>query len=167
MEAWEADDMPDELREDFWQTVVDIETCGTATCAARLTARGIALPDPETMTDEELRAKLWDVLRGLAALGMYLDFTDHLSDRALYTLLARDLLINEAAPSSRLGSTFIDLGDSGEDTDDGLTYLKYYADEQFRQDWQAEFPDAALPEHVEPPYDRDQHMPVPDIPPRH
>ena len=41
-------------------------------------------------------------------------------------------------------------------------YLKYYADEQWRRDWQEEYPEEILPDHEEPPYDRDRLLPQPD-----
>ena len=41
-------------------------------------------------------------------------------------------------------------------------YLKYYADEDWRQQWMADFPDYDLPAHENPPYDRDRHLPRPD-----
>ena len=38
-------------------------------------------------------------------------------------------------------------------------YLKYYADEKTRESWRSEFPEEVMPDHVDPPYDRDRHLP--------
>jgi hypothetical protein len=49
---------------------------------------------------------------------------------------------------------------SGSDGDTYL-YLKYFADEKWRQDWMKEFPDYVLPEQEHPPYDRGRRLPQP------
>jgi hypothetical protein len=45
---------------------------------------------------------------------------------------------------------------STEDTD---LYLKYYASEDLRRQWAADFPGDEMPEHEEPPFDRDCYLP--------
>jgi len=50
-------------------------------------------------------------------------------------------------------------GCSEEDTQ---LYLKYYADEEWRCDWQKQYPEETLPDHEDPPYDRDRFLPQPD-----
>jgi len=44
--------------------------------------------------------------------------------------------------------------------------MKYYADEEWRQQFQREFPDFVMPEPEDPPYDRDRLLPQPDYGPR-
>jgi hypothetical protein len=39
-------------------------------------------------------------------------------------------------------------------------YVKYYADEHARDAFRSYFPDG-MPDHVDPPYDRDSRLPVP------
>jgi hypothetical protein len=39
--------------------------------------------------------------------------------------------------------------------------MRYYASEEERQHWAAEFPDFPMPPSEKPPYDRDRHLPQP------
>src|SRR5215212_9964916 len=48
---------------------------------------------------------------------------------------------------------------SGGGEEDTRLYMKYYADEEARRHWLADFPDDGMPPHEEPPYDRDRHLP--------
>jgi hypothetical protein len=83
-----------------------------------------------------------------------------LSDRELYEFLWRDAL-REAIKDLPLTATsvwHIDLVGSGSAEDTNL-YLKYYASEDIRQQWTADFPEDEMPEHEEPPFDRDRHLP--------
>jgi len=43
--------------------------------------------------------------------------------------------------------------------------MRYYADEEWRRRFQEEFPDFVMPEHEDPPYDRDRLLPHPDYGP--
>lgn len=54
----------------------------------------------------------------------------------------------------------IDLIGSGSDGDIHL-YLKYYADEEARYRWAKEWPNEPVPDHAQPPFDRDRHLPRP------
>jgi hypothetical protein len=49
----------------------------------------------------------------------------------------------------------------GSETDTYL-YLKYYAEDDWRQKWVADFPDYDMPVYENPPFDRDRHLPQPD-----
>jgi len=51
----------------------------------------------------------------------------------------------------------IDLVGSGSEED--IVYLKYYADEEARRRWAADWPSERLPDHELPPFDRDRHLP--------
>jgi hypothetical protein len=52
----------------------------------------------------------------------------------------------------------IDLLTSGSEEDNRL-YLKYYADDSERAQWRQDYPGDSVPDHVGPPYDRDQYLP--------
>jgi len=58
---------------------------------------GVALPAPESLDDEAIAKKLWEIIEALADLGVILDRTDHLSDRALYEQLWGRVLRDEVA----------------------------------------------------------------------
>src|SRR3954468_21703782 len=64
--AAEADGGPPLIVERFWQSVLDYETAPVVTDFALLTRDGLDLPAPEKLTDDELTAKLWQVIRQLA-----------------------------------------------------------------------------------------------------
>jgi hypothetical protein len=108
--------------------------------------------------------KLWEVIRGLAMLRMFLYSTDHLGDRELYEELWHKVLREEGPtmPIDEDSAWHIDLVGSGSEEDMEIYLLRYYADDQTRQDWAKEFPDDAMPVHETPPHDRDRHLPARD-----
>ena len=114
------------------------------------------------MVDKQLTAKLWEMVGVLARMRVFLSQTDHLSDRELYAHLFHDVLREEvpALPDDDGGAWHVDLlgGWSEEDT---LLFLKYDADDEWRLDWLAQFPDVVMPAHEDPPYARDRHLPNP------
>ena len=126
----------------------------------RLLRLGVSLPEPDSLSQDALREKLWEVIGALAELRVFLHNTDHLSDRELYTHLWEHGLrqeIVDAPPDPQL-QTHLDL--LGGCTEEDLqTYLRYYADEQYRRMWSEDFPEDNLPEHEDPPFDRDSQLP--------
>lgn len=160
MTEWVDSDAPPGIEEQFWRGVHEYESAPLTSCFHQLLERGIDLPSPEQLDDESLTSKLWQVIEGLAKLQTFLERTDHLSDRELYALLWEDLL-REAKPDFPPDSGWrhsIDIlgGCSEEDM-----YLdrKYYADEEQRAQWAKDWPEDEMPDHVDPPYDRDSRLP--------
>ncbi len=122
----ESDTLDPVLREQFWRQVVDFETAGTTDLVKELKARGVDVPDPASLNDEALHDALWTTIKALGRMGVYLDQTNHLSDRELYTLLWRNLLPEEMpALSVDDGSLWhIDILGAWSEEDTAL-YLKY------------------------------------------
>jgi len=145
-------------------TMMDYTDESGATDFDLLVELGVALPFPDALTDGEVGVKLWEVIGRLAGLGVYLVNTDHLSDRELYERLWADVLREEpwsdAVGSKRERCTIIDMVGSGS-PEEILEWLTYYADETARQDWVGEFLDEGLPDHLDPPFDRDRLLPSP------
>ncbi|MGA2610489.1 MAG: hypothetical protein ABSH01_23845 [Terriglobia bacterium] len=159
----EMEETPPEVAEGFWQHVVAYEKAPWTTNFKQLEEAGMELPAPETLNDEQLTKKLWEVIHGLALLRVFLDDTDHLSDRELYTELWSDILREEvkAVPPDEDGAYHVSpLGGCSEE--DIQLQMKYYADENWRRHWLEDFPDFPMPDHEDPPYDRDRLLPQPD-----
>lgn len=154
------DDYPAETEEAFWKHMVDYEEAPWTTNFQQLENAGVSLPPPDSLKDEELTAKLWEVIQKLALLHVFIEQTDHLSDRELYTHLWTESLREEtkAVPLAADSAWHIQiLGGCSEE--DNLLYLKYYADEDFRRHWQQDFLSDSIPRHEDPPYDRDRLLP--------
>lgn len=158
--SWESPDTSPEVSEAFWRNVLAYESAEGTTHFKQLEELGIDLPAPDSLDDPALTAKLSEVIEGLARVNTFLSQTDHLDDRRLYELLWDDVLhedMMESAPDSGW-QCHLDLLSSGSD-EDNYIYLKYYADEDERAYWRQDYPDEIIPEHMDPPYDRDRKLP--------
>ncbi len=163
MEVGTLDDYPAEVEEGFWKHVVDYEEAPWTTNFQQLENAGVSLPPPDSLTDEELTAKLWEVIQKLALLHVFVEQTDHLSDRELYTHLWTDSLREETKTLALAANSAYHiqlLGSYSEE--DMVLYLKYYADEDWRRQWHKDWPNDPIPAHEDPPYDRDRLLPKPD-----
>ena len=87
MIAHESDGIDPSVREQFWRQVVEFETAGTTDLLTELKAAGVNVPDPDSLDEAALPSALWIVIEALGRLRVYLDQTNHLSDRELYTHL--------------------------------------------------------------------------------
>ena len=160
MEGWMSPEIPLGVEEAFLKQILACESAEMVPLFDRLVREGVSLPEPEQLSDAELPAKLWEVVGRLAALDVFLYHTDHMSDRELYSRLWHDSLrvLEPDLPEDLGVRTHIDFVSSGSD-EDVLAYLRYFADDQVRADWRADFPDMEIPEHEDPRFDRDRLLP--------
>ena len=152
--------MPADMEEEFLRHVLEYETAEQISLLRLLENSGLEVPPPESLDDEALKIKLKEIIDRMASVGSYLLHTNHLSDRDLYEYLYHEALREETVffPENPSYAYMIDLTGSGSE-DDNQTYLKYYADEVYRRRWAHDWPDDRMPEHEEPPFDRDRFLP--------
>lgn len=111
----------------------------------------LSIPAPESLDDDELHERLWDTIQKLFDKRIVLDFTDHLSDRQLYTIIFRDILSSPEKCFDR-GENYLhwDCADTAVNPE---VYLRYYASEEERTQW-LETEEDPLPPVEPPPYPR-------------
>lgn len=140
------------------------EDCEERTPRAILARYGFAPPPPSRLSDLQLPGRLWELLYAAAARRFFFCFTDHLSDRELYTALWAQWLDVPTADIPLEAETNTTLIVSGLNAN-GMTHeeiwLRYYAKEGDRI---ASFPGEKVPPHEDPPYDRDRHLPLRPVP---
>ena len=93
----------------------------------------LIMPDHESLSDNEVKQQLHQIIGRLYEKNIILNFTDHLGDRQLYCLIKRDIL---PAQEKRVvvRDTFIKwqcVDPVGEEE----AWLRYYASEHDRQRW--------------------------------
>src|SRR6266478_2452366 len=152
--------MPADLEEEFLRHVLEYETAEPISLFRLLENSGLEIPAPDKLDEKTLTTKLKEIIERMASLGAYLLHTNHLTDRGLYDYLYNDGLREEAMlfPENPSYAYMIDLTGSGGD-EDNQVYLRYYADEEHRKQWALDWPDDPVPEHEEPPFDRDRFLP--------
>jgi hypothetical protein len=163
MELFIKDSLPLDMKEKILESILSMEEEDQERpLADYLEEEGVSLPQPETLEDAQVHDKLWEVIQAMAGLNQYLYNTDHLSDRQLYEALWIDILRESVFinPEDDCSAGYIDiLGGCSEE--DCLNRLKYYAEEDERESWADENSEDELPDHEDPPYDRDRHLPGP------
>ena len=152
--------MPADMEEEFLRHVLEYETTEPVSLLRLLENSGVDVPPPDQFDDDTLSSKLKEIVERMASLGAYVLHTDHLSDRALYEYLFHEGLREEAVlfPENASYSYMIDLTGSGSEEDNQI-FLKYYADENYRQQWASDWPADNIPEHEDAPFDRDRFLP--------
>src|ERR1043166_4620769 len=152
--------MPADMEEEFLRHVLEYENAEPISLLRLLENSGLEVPPPDQLDDDALTAKLKEIVERMASLGAYLLHTNHLSDRALYEYLYHDGLREESVlfPENPSYAYMIDLTGSGSE-EDNQTYLKYYADDEHRKEGGKDWPDDHVQDHVNPPFDRDRHLP--------
>ena len=126
--------------------------------------RGYAPLPPDQLDDGQLPGRLWELLYAAAAHRFYFCFTNHLSDRAFYTLIWEQWLDEETADipweAETNTTTIVSEFNAG-----GMTWeeiwLRYYADESDREQCLSDDPNSVIPPHEDPPFDRDRLLPCP------
>jgi len=160
MTTFESPDLPPEIAEQFWQNVVEFERAPLVSPHQKLEEAGIAMPPAEELSDEELRARLWQIIEFLAQHRTFVYWTNHLSDRELYEWLREEGLTEEMAEIPGMNYHTSPIG-SGNEEDTSL-HFRFYADERDRESWMNQFPDYEMPERIEPPFQRDHLLPQAD-----
>jgi hypothetical protein len=152
--------MPADMEEEFLRHVLEYETAEPISLMQLLENSGLRIHAPETLDKNNVRIKLKELIDRMASLGAYLLHTNHLSDQELYEYLYDEGLREEAVlfPENPSYAYMIDLTGSGSDQDN-LIYLKHYADEDHRRQWAHDWPNDSIPDHEEPPFDRDRFLP--------
>jgi hypothetical protein len=153
-------DEPDDLEKEFLDRVAAYDLEEPRPLSVVLPEVGVALPSPDELDDSQVTSKLREIINALALLGSFLHNTNHLSDRELYAELWSDILPEPAVlmPDEPSFAYYIDMVGSGSE-EDTLLYMKYYASEEERRDWLEQWPEDRLPDHEDPPYDRDRFLP--------
>lgn len=156
-----------ETQEAFWEHIHAIETAPEMSLKDALLERSDfhALPPEQLATDEARHTALWKLLTALASMRVFFHCTDHLSDRVFYYLLFNEVLPEKTQimPDGSEWNCRYDMAEfATEDVPEPYEiYLKYYADDADRDDWNDQFPENTLPKKAELPYDRDRRLPVP------
>jgi hypothetical protein len=111
----------------------------------------LRLPHPDSLSPQQLHQQLHQVIGRLFEKNIVLQYTEHLSDRELYCLIARDILAAQekrvCLPGAYLRWQCID------DVADENAWLAYYASDEERALWESESRRCAPP-HCEVPYPR-------------
>jgi hypothetical protein len=152
--------MPADMEEEFLRHVLEYETAQPISLFTMLENSGLDIPSPIELSDDQIHVKLKEITGAMASLGAYLLHTNHLSDRQLFTYLYDEGLREEAVlfPENPSYAYMLDLTGSGSE-EDNQCYLKYYADDEHRKQWAQDWPEDHLPDHENPPFDRDRHLP--------
>jgi hypothetical protein len=162
MDLFIKDSLAIDMKEKILERILSMEEAEERQLFDYLEEEGVSLPQPETLNDAQVQDKLWEVIQAMAGLNQYLYHTDHLSNRQLYEALWNDILREDTFinPDDDSSAGYIDiLGGCSEE--DSQNRLKYYADEDEREDWAEEYPEDNIPDHQDPPFDRDRHLPGP------
>lgn len=97
----------------------------------------LALQPACTLDDDQLRERLWETIDRLYSGRIVLDFTDHLSDRELYTLIRRDIL-PATVKRVDLPDNYTHWDCSAVGDEDRTAWLAFYASDEEREEWRLE-----------------------------
>ncbi|MBX3419407.1 MAG: hypothetical protein KF851_17515 [Pirellulaceae bacterium] len=114
----------------------------------------LELEPHNSMDDETIHYRVEYLLQLLAEKNIFLDMTDHLSDRQLYCLIARDILPSREKLVDRSGNAL--RWQCLDPLSDEESWLRFYASDDERDEWFEET-GLRLPPKEVPPFPR--HMP--------
>ena len=117
-------DVPPNLEEAFLGRVCEFEKAPYDTNFNRLVQCGVEMIPPAELDKTNLHSKLQEVLGALATVHCFLEQTDHLSERELYTWLWSDALREETPDLSHLGWAWHISPIGGCDEQDVAIFLK-------------------------------------------
>lgn len=72
MTEWESEECHPEVVETFWGNVLAYENAEHTCHFIQLEDAGVEMPEPDSLGDAQLSAKLWEVIDGLDRLRVYL-----------------------------------------------------------------------------------------------
>ena len=159
MHGHESTEMSVDIAEAYWLNVLSYEKAEWTTQAEILGEQGIDLREPSAIPNGQIHDVLWRLIRELESRGTYLESTDHLSDRELYTFLVSQGLreqVKAVSPETGWSHHLSPIG-SGSD-EDMLIYHRYYTSTKMRKSWMVDFPDYKMPKREKRPYDRDRRL---------
>jgi hypothetical protein len=151
--------VPPALEEAFLTKACEFEKAPLDANFNRLVQLGLEMPPPAELDERSLCAKLREVINALATMRCFLEQTDHLSDRELYEWLWFDGLREETPDLTQLGGAWHTSPIGSCNEEDTAIFLKYYASDRERRQWNEEFPSDALPPKCRLPYKRDRNLP--------
>lgn len=111
----------------------------------------LVLPSPEKLPEDQLHIVLWETIEKLYTKRIVLDFTDHLNDRQLYTIIYRDILPSPEKKTD-LPRNYLHWHCLDDDSQPDI-WLMYYASPEERESW-AEETSQPLPPQLPPPHPR-------------
>lgn len=118
----------------------------------------IEWPSPDAA--DRVSTFLHRLINQLAMRGVFLTYTDHLSDESLFELLV-EVVANQTPPGivpiQQGRFTLLPCLDFDRDLD---TFLAVYADDAFRERWAESWPDDGLPPRRPPVAARDAFLPT-------
>lgn len=159
-----------DFEETLLRQMLEYETNEPIAPLTLLQNAGVTISDPAQLDDIALTVKLDELIHHLASVGIYLERTNHLSDRELYEFLYNDELRNEARlfPENPNYAYIINLAGMSLDnlmlaggSVDVRFYLMYYATKKERKRFARTFPELSIPPRKNTPYDRDRSCPKP------
>ena len=157
MTGFESPDLPPGISEQFWQNVVAFEKAPRVSGLQKLEADGLSMPPEAELSDDELSARLWQIIEWMASGGIYLSDTNHLSDRELYEWLREEGLTEPMANVPGMSYHTSPIGSCGED--DMIINFRFFADDESRAMWMKDFPDYEMPAKETAPFERDHLLP--------